>query len=728
MTSSTSIEVELDKDYDMATLDMIVQHLMTIHNGWNIPDTALVVNGMKDIIKSINSSMLQTPIDIAWNDLTYDNLIAKPHTISFKADGIRMLLAITAVGDFFITSSMDIIPLCLPSDAIGTNGVTVIDGELIKDRKEYWAFDVLMMEDQSFIEDSLTIRRRMLDQIMVDIMSRTDAWRTYEDLSIHTKPIIIPTTPEEFFTAIVDTRARIVEEGIPSDGIILSGVEQSYSLPVYKWKPPELLTVDFAIGSLNSLGVWKDRTIYTVPNIQARDVPLTVVQGMVAEFAYIDGKTWIYVRSRPDKTRPNAERVYLAIVGMHKDPITWDVITGHSLSLMRKYHNRTKRGLYERLSKMNVATITDIGSGKGGDIHSWNKGCFHVTAVEPNKEYVEEMLIRIQNIPDTTIARDTPISVQGDCFSIVVHDMDANTYIDDIMPDEIVQPDALTLFNSATFLGPSTITMLAMQTKDVVVIMVMDGRKLKDHFIGPNRIDTENVQIRSIPSDGSDAFGTLGRIHIKLLDSATVSAGQDENLVDVGVLKDEMQSIGWVPSSDIFLNQEKLMGTEEATYSSCQRLLIFRRAVIRNHIVRLWYTPLAPGAVEDIPDSPWGHVVRVGVLGSVHMRSSSTNRSFIHSIMQATNATYRRMDNISKALYVEKRDKTKIPFDPHGRLPIYAILMSGWDMYLDDHFDTWIYPAMHHVSRKPGVVLLYSSGQWEPLAKRVEDGDLRYIW
>lgn len=725
VTSSTSIEIELDKKYDTHAMDHIVQQIMTIHNGWHIPDTALVIDGMKDTIKILTTPMLQTPIDIAWKDITYDNLIAKPHAISFKADGVRMLLAMTPVGDFFITSSMDIIPLCLPSDVIGTKGVTVVDGELLKDRKEYWAFDLLMLDDRSYMDENLNVRRMMLSNARY----RPDLWRIYDDLSIKEKPIIIPSTSDAFFTAMMDTDAMIVKEGIPSDGIILSGVNQPYSNPVYKWKPIDRLTVDFFIGPSNNLGIWKDRSIYVVPGITAINVP-PISQGMIAEFAYVDEHTWRYVRHRLDKARPNAERVYLAIIGMHSDPITWDAITGQSLSLMRKYHNRTKRSVYERLSKMGIVSITDIGSGKGGDLYSWMNGCFQVTAIEPDSINVQDMLMRAQNMPDTTIIRDDPppVIIQGECFDVVVHNMDAETYIDTVMPDETIQPDALTLFNSATFLGPSTVSTLAIQTKDAVVIMVMDGERLKDTFLGPEKISTRNVQIRPISSDGSEAYGDLGRIHIRLVDSATVSQGQDENLVDVGVLIRDMQKMGWVPTSDTILDGERLLGTEEAAYSSCQRLIVFRRAVVRDHIIRLWYTPLAPGIAEDIPDSPWGPVVRVGVLGSVHMMSSDTNQSFMHSIMQATSLAYQRMDNISKAVFVDMGDRAGIPCDASGCMPVYAIPMGGWDMYLEDELGVWKYPAMARVPRKPGVVIIYNRGQWEPLAKRDPDGILRYVW
>jgi hypothetical protein len=340
------------------------------------------------------------------------------------------------------------------------------------------------------------------------------------------------------------------------------------------------------------------------------------------------------------------------------------------------------------------------------------------------------MLTRAQNMPNTTIIDDDPppVIIQGECFDVVVHNMNAETYIDTVMPDETIRPDALTLFNSATFLGPSTVATLAIQAKDAVVIMVMDGERLKNTFLGPEKIDTRNVQIRQISSDGSEAFGDLGRIHIRLVDSTTVSQGQNENLVDVEVLIRDMQTIGWVPAKDIILDGEMLLGSEEAAYSSCQRLIVFRRAIVRDHIVRLWYTPLIPGATEDIPDSPWGPVMRIGVLGSVHMMSSDTNQSFMHSIMQATSASYRSMDNISKAIFIDEGDSAGIPCDDLGCIPVYAIPMGGWDMYLEDETGVWKYPAIARVPRKPGVVLIYNRGQWEPLAKRISDGSLRYIW
>jgi hypothetical protein len=54
---------------------------------------------------------------------------------------------------------------------------------------------------------------------------------------------------------------------------------------------------------------------------------------------------------------------------------------------MRKYHNRVKNLIYDYLSLQGVKTLTDIGSGAGGDLSKW-RDRFLVNAIEPDQRNI----------------------------------------------------------------------------------------------------------------------------------------------------------------------------------------------------------------------------------------------------------------------------------------------------------------------------------------------------
>jgi hypothetical protein len=94
--------------------------------------------------------------------------------------------------------------------------------------------------------------------------------------------------------------------------------------------------------------------------------------------------------------------------------------------------------------------------------------------------------------------------------------------------------DALTSFNSATFLGPSTLQDLILDnvnTGGYVVALVIDGRRLEDLYLQDGPYQSPLIEIARVPCPassperiqvGSEQFGNLGCIEIALNDSSTV--------------------------------------------------------------------------------------------------------------------------------------------------------------------------------------------------------------
>jgi len=702
--SYVSIEIELHKEYTPYEMDAIVKDIYIMHNGWNVPNLVQTISSMKNILTTYGITSpfdLQTPYDITWRDITYDRLIADAHAISFKADGVRMLYVSSTVGTFFVTSQLNIIPISITP----SNDIYVVDGELLSSNV-YWIFDLIYLNGMNYKQLPMTIRHdniptinSILSPMSLPLIPEQNIHSESDIITVNIKPIIIPSTVDEFFSAI-ESMYRYTDR---NDGLIISRINQEYSANVFKWKPSALMSVDFFIGKDYILGTYDNGTILWHDDYKAIDIPSNMI-GTIGEFKYIDGTTWSYVRSRSDKARPNAEKVLQAILRLHRDPISYDVLTGHSLQLMRKYHNRVKRATYSMMRAYGINTLTDVGSGRGGDLDSWRENNLDVNAIEPNMSNITELYRRASNM-DAII--DDNI-IQGECWSATVYPMSVEEYIDD-MPE---QTDGLSLFNSATFLSLNTLCILSSEVvKDtgLIILMVIDGKVLVNEFLhDKDRYLSSLINIDRLSEN---------RIFIRLINSSTVSEGQEENILDIENILDMYSKIGWRPDIDMYLTQEKLMGKEEYMYSSAQRLIIMRRVYTSGHTIRKIYKPLVAGKIENI-DSPWGNVLRIGTLGT------DSDSSFTHSLLQSYDSSYRVLDNISKTIYASSRRNTVMRDILRRDIPIYMIPHNSWNM----NDAQYIYQPQ--ANRKPGIVIINNEGHWESLGKRVigDSNAIQYIW
>lgn len=750
-TTIVSVEIETPTEYPSSVVNTIATNIMSIHNGWNIPNMAQTMRDMGNALRVANiksRSQLQTPFDLTWRNLTYEDMIAKKHAISFKANGVRMLFGISPLGRFFSTSSLNVIPLGIQP----SNRTVLIDGELMDNT--YWAFDLIYADGIDYMEKPYNERHEALTRIIAQIGNLSTsislplipptlgAMSTMTDdipqrvqpqqrgqILMRVKPIIIPSTAQEFFNAVATT----METTIDNDGLIITPINQTYSQSVFKWKPQNLMTVDFFVGRINgrvTLATFENGDMKYHPEIEPIIPNMSTAHiGSISEFEYEGDNKWRWVRYRVDKATPNAERVYEAIMRLHADPITLNVITGNSLQLMRKYHNRVKRQIYEYLRIQGVRSITDVGSGKGGDIIKWMENSLFVNAIEPDPSNVVDFLQRARSLGASIFEESDTMQIVVGSSLINLYPVKAENYVADDTAD------ALTLFNSATFIGPESLQNLVLDSINndgFIVVMVMDGGKLGSIFLEDGPYDSNLIRMERVPcpvqdtnseniSVGSETFGNLGCIFIQLKDSSTVRGGQIEGLVDVSELISSLQGIGWSVDTDIYLDNERLLGQEEMMYSSAQRLLIFRSRTVTSEVVRRIYQPLVPSNIDTIA-SPWGQVVRIGVPAVASVGGPNISQSA--AILQATDQQFRNLDTIAKTIramqYMRSRQQPNVP--------VYLIPQDTWNMYRREDEDVLVYRALSGVVREPGVVLIQNRGQWEPLAKRDINGNLTYVW
>lgn len=687
ITQAVSIEVEAKVGYNAEMVDSIANRVMNLHYGMNVPDLARTITSMRNSVTSMGlraPQQLQRPYDLTWRNFTYNELVENRTAISYKADGVRMLLCLSNDGAFYVTSNLDIVPITL--GPVEGRPITLIDGELMGNT--YHAFDLLHLDGVDYMGSNYDTRHEVMTQLIEEMGPIIDG------LNIVAKPIIIPTDEESFYDAVT----QMLDVEIETDGLIITPVEQGYSAPVFKWKPQRLMTVDFFIGRNHRLYTFDDGRLRPHDELTLSHVGGAKI-GTVAELRYDGDGRWAYVRDRLDKATPNAERVYQAIMRLIMDPIDRDSMLGLSLKPMRKYHNRVKTAIYELLANEGVTTITDVGAGRGGDLSKYRDGRFSIIAIEPDITNIEGRggFIERASTMDTIIDRHNgEWDIVGDGWSVNLFNVKAQDY----MPEQ--ETDALTLFNVATFLGPTTmdhLTSNAIRDDGYLVIMAIDGRRLQSRFLdGRSQYDSDLIYMARSPCGSiGETFGSMGCIRIQLKDSSTVTRPQVEGLVDTDLMIKNLRNDGWMVLVDTYLDGEQLLGREGSAYSACQRVTVLKRIRIGDTIVRQIYRPLPVGQQEQI-DTPYGPLIRVGVMSGIG-----------HAILQATDPDYRSASNVGKSIYV-----SSLPNDWEPDVTVYLIPEDGW--------------ARHYHTNGSGITLFRNMGHWEPLARRNLDGSLNYMW
>ena len=175
-----------------------------------------------------------------------------------------------------------------------------------------------------------------------------------------------------------------------------------------KYKPPHQVTIDFKVvisdGSLSLFSsdggnIKEFSAPYPVEyNINMVEVTEELMSrnGNVVEFAFNDGKLYP-IRVRYDKEWPNSMTVARDNWALMHNPITYETMTGNDTVLMSKYHNKVKTTMFSKSAESFTSkpTLLDLGAGRGGDVAKWIKLYSRAVLVEPNKDYVDELIRRL---------------------------------------------------------------------------------------------------------------------------------------------------------------------------------------------------------------------------------------------------------------------------------------------------------------------------------------------
>ena len=246
-------------------------------------------------------------------------------------------------------------------------------------------------------------------------------------INIEIKDFILFKTPEDFFSIMNDMEEKKSENKFKDDGYIFTPTNMKYNSgndkilslnerklteypDICKWKPIEFMTIDFAIfresGKIKLFSYHKrEYILFKGSNIEPFDIEdvdseneLTkdIPDKTVVEYKWSNNK-FVPIRIRKDKEKPNLVEFANDNWKLIKNPILISTFKGDDIVLLRRYHNSIKKKLF--LSRKKDSTLIDIGSGRGGDVIKWKLSKFSkIIAVEPNDEYIKELVKRIKSI------------------------------------------------------------------------------------------------------------------------------------------------------------------------------------------------------------------------------------------------------------------------------------------------------------------------------------------
>lgn len=449
-TIENSYEVEIEvinaiKDHEISQFIQLIEEVYRIILGTTYLYTESVkeglINRFSNIFKSnFNKKTIVTLTqarNLKLRDIVWKGIVGGEHkyAVTYKADGVRKLLAIDDTGLWFISTNGDMDLFFNKSNFNQLSG-TLIDGEHLNDKKLYLWFDCLSVSKQdkrniNYMEEDGTVSRLQLcQQLSLKMKAHVN---NFTKITFDTKRTEIITSPEDFFKINKSFIQGFKSLPYPEDGLMYIPINHEYTIvhhgnledrklsskpDICKWKRPEDITIDFSvvyrfINNSRSIQLQsqdgKNKVNFTgtdkypfnssmISDInQVNGIPIN--DGDIIEYAWKklnkDRGVMVPKNRRDDKINPNWIGIAQDNWNDVNEPLTQDMITGKDISLVFPYHKRIKRNLYELIKS--GSTILDIGSGKGGDILSWKKKNLTVIAVEPNENNSKYILSRAKS-------------------------------------------------------------------------------------------------------------------------------------------------------------------------------------------------------------------------------------------------------------------------------------------------------------------------------------------
>lgn len=417
------------KIYTIGTRDNVIQRFNTL------------LGSKKKYYKGVDKNLITQARNIKYRDLVHGGLIGDSKTnyvVTHKADGLRKFFFIYKGSLWLISSSGEVDKLFTINDELWDD--TILDCELIPRNRRRYSFGAPKVNYWLVVLDGLVIGGVNHTQSHHEFRIRhaqnvVDYFQNNSHVRLTTKSFTSIDDSRKLFNQCIQLRDEIPKLSYQSDGFMFIPNRRNYvpdspnpdSQPLHrrclnqipdivKWKPRNEITIDFMINKTND-GEYQllvgrklnNNTFETVEFVGSNFSPFNrsmintnnillqnASTGDVIEFEWdSDNQLMNAKQIRSDKRFPNREDIALDNWSDINDPITIEVMTGQTLRLMRKYHNRIKRGLFDNvISKHPRGNLLDIGTGRGGDISKMTKFS-KIVMVEPNYDHITILLGRL---------------------------------------------------------------------------------------------------------------------------------------------------------------------------------------------------------------------------------------------------------------------------------------------------------------------------------------------
>ena len=567
---SEEIRYEFEIEYDIKQLspERIQESLWLITDYFQTNLTIDKVDGLlgprapfAQFDRDARLMMPPKPVNIKLD--SYQTLRSNRYTVTNKLDGERFLLFF--MDECVYSRQGDKVAYITYCDKKWDN--TLIDAEFFKG--QFYLFDCYMFQNRSLQHELLDRRLQCAEEVAKTNPTLFVMKKFYKNLYKDTETLLETLSKED------------------NDGLIYTPQQISPNQPVYKWKFPEKMSIDFRVIQAGQDGAkYKYYLCVYTPKDKKGDTMFDTEDGSaiyvsdtelanktIYEFMYDKtAQKFVLHRPRPDKDRPN-------FVGVAIDVFKDMVRPFESYKLLelfkpmfkfRKYHNQIKREIINYFC--GNKTVLDLGIGRGGDIDKYKQaGTKKIFGVEPNATNYGELLERFPEYAKT--GKDT-------FMELIKTDAQDTAQIVEKVGVEGVDVVA-SFFSLSFFFFPD-------KPDDLQKLVQTVSQNLKEggHFIGTTIDGDRTKALLNGKPDKTFNFGD-GSIKLNADETVlfeikgTIVETQLESLVNFERLKNELHSVGIeflsAENYSHFFNGNRDLSRDENTLNGLYRTFAFRK-------------------------------------------------------------------------------------------------------------------------------------------------------
>lgn len=287
------------------------------------------------------------PVSMDVKNLKY--LTEKNYKVSWKADGTRYMMVIDGKDEVYMLdrdNSVFHVPnlsFFKRKDLNSHLANTLLDGELIIDKVEgqaiprFLVYDIIKFENQDVGQTDFDRRMLCIEKEIIgpryQKMSQGTLDKTREPFSVRIKQFFDLTMTKKILEG---NFAKSLSHEV--DGLVFQPVKDPYvcgrCMEILKWKPPDLNSVDFKlkIQRVEQVGMLPmTKGLLFVGQHEPPFAEMKVTKDLkqynnkIIECSF-DGKGWVFMRERTDKSFPNSYNTAMGVCGSIQTPVTKELL------------------------------------------------------------------------------------------------------------------------------------------------------------------------------------------------------------------------------------------------------------------------------------------------------------------------------------------------------------------------------------------------------------------